>query len=266
MLDTSIKIKTDRFDGPLALLLLLTQKEEMNVRDLNITVITAQYLAYLSKMKELNFDIAGDFLYLASTLLLIKSKACLNEEDTPVLDQEDALGITSQADLINRLEKLEHFQRLGKRLWALPKKGHEIFTKPKVNKKVIINSILTPLELDKLTLSMIDLIKKNRRKFTIIKKDRLSIKDKLLLFKRHLQVGQSLDFNYLINLSEDESISNIVVSFISILELARLKKIKIFQRKNNSTIYIDVLESLENFDVSLANGFMEEPENAPNNV
>ena len=74
MLDTSIKVKTDHFDGPLGLLLLLIQKEEMSIRNLNLTKITQQYLDYLDEMKDLNFDIAGEYLYLASTLIFLKSK------------------------------------------------------------------------------------------------------------------------------------------------------------------------------------------------
>lgn len=77
MLDTTIKVKTDCFDGPLALLLMLIQKEQMSVKELDLTKITKQYLDYLANMKELNFDIAGDYLYLAATLVLLKSKNCV---------------------------------------------------------------------------------------------------------------------------------------------------------------------------------------------
>ena len=72
MLDTTIQVKTDHFDGPLALLLLLIEKEEMNIRELDLTKITKQYLDYLSQMRDLNFDVAGDYLFLAATLLLLK--------------------------------------------------------------------------------------------------------------------------------------------------------------------------------------------------
>ena len=65
----------------IALLLLLIQKEEMRIRDLDLTKITQQYLGYLAKLEELDFNVAGDYLYLASTLILLKSKDCLSEED-----------------------------------------------------------------------------------------------------------------------------------------------------------------------------------------
>ena len=72
MLNTSIQVSLNQFDGPLALLLMLVEREEMDIKKLDVGKITEQYLDYLAKMRELNFDIAGDYLYLASTLLLLK--------------------------------------------------------------------------------------------------------------------------------------------------------------------------------------------------
>ena len=69
MLDTKIQIKTDHFDGPLALLLLLVQKEEMDIQNLSLTKITGQYLSYLNQLEDMDFDVAADYLYLASTLV-----------------------------------------------------------------------------------------------------------------------------------------------------------------------------------------------------
>ena len=114
MLDTSIQVKTDHFDGPLGLLLILVEKEEMNIRELDLTKITKQYLDYLAQMRDLDFDIAGDYLFLASTLLLLKSKVCIAEEELKGLEQEfgvEGLNITSQSELIRRLEQLQLYQK-----------------------------------------------------------------------------------------------------------------------------------------------------------
>ncbi|MCP4914220.1 MAG: segregation/condensation protein A [Oligoflexia bacterium] len=269
MLDTTIQVKTDHFDGPLGLLLLLVQKEEMDIKNLNLTTITQQYLTYLAQMKELNFDVAGDYLYLASTLLLLKSKNAITEEESRRLqDQTDASGelnITSEAELIRRLEELQYFQRMGQVLWDLPKKGHDIFVKPKVNRKAIVDSILTPIELEKLTEAMMDLIIKDKRKYTVLRRDRLSIKEKLQFLKSHLKVGERFDFENLLELNGEPGIDNIVITFISLLELARLKKITVFQNENFGNIYVNVSKSLEDFDIETANGFEEEEgNNTPN--
>ena len=83
MLETTIKVATGHFDGPLSLLLLLVQKEQMDLGKLDLTIITQQYLDYLQIMRDLNFDIAGDYLYLAATLVFLKSQSCLQEEEVP---------------------------------------------------------------------------------------------------------------------------------------------------------------------------------------
>ena len=262
MLDTSIQVKTDQFDGPLGLLLMLIQKEEMDIRDLSLTKITKQYLDYLAQMRELNFDIAGEYLYLAATLLLLKSKTCITEDEAEKLKQHaeasEDLNILSHSDLVSRLEQLHHFQKMGEKIWNLPRRGEHIFVRPKVNRKEIVNSILTPVELDKLTLAMMDLIQKNRRKFQVIRRDRLSIKEKLVFLKDYLDTHQKTTLDDLVESHGEGGTDNIVITFISLLELARLNQISIFQNEEHKTIYIEVLKSLKNFDVNQASGFDDE--------
>jgi segregation and condensation protein A len=265
MAETEILVKIDRFDGPLALLLHLIQKDEMRIQELELTTITSQYLDYLQKMQDLNFDVAGEYLYMAATLLYLKSQTIADEsqEQNTIKVAADELGIeiTTRGDLIKRLEELERFQRLGQRLWALPKKGHEIFVKPKVDRKAIENSILTPIDLQQLTESMMDLIRREKRKYTVIKRDRLSIKEKLIRLKTLLKEGETAEFDNLLN-KEETGIIDKVLTFISLLELARLKKLQVYQNEDSGTIYIEVKESLDNFDVNTADGF--EPEGEAN--
>ena len=271
MLDTSIQVKTDHFDGPLGLLLLLIEKEEMNIRDLDLTKITKQYLDYLAQMRDLDFDIAGDYLFLASALLLLKSKICIAEEEIKDLAAEfgiEGMNITSQSELIRRLEELQLYQKMSKKLWELDKKGHEIFVKPKVDRKAIINSILTPMDLNSLTMTMVDFLFRQRRKYTVVKRDRLSIKEKLQFLKENLKLGEQTTFESLVEQNGKaeegmDSTDNVVITFISLLELARLKRVSVFQNEDRSTIYINVVRSLDDFDVEQANGFEDEAPTAP---
>jgi len=262
MTENEILVKIDRFDGPLALLLHLIQKEEMRIQDLNLTLITRQYLDYLQKMQDLNFDVAGEYLFMAATLLYLKSQTVADESQDQNLIKISAgelgLEIQTRGDLIKRLEELERFQRLGQKLWGLPKKGHEIFVKAKVDRKVIENSILTPIDLQQLTETMMDLIRRDKKKYAVIKRDRLSIKEKLVRLKSMLKLGETTVFDKLLDENETGIIDK-VITFISLLELARLKKLQIFQNEDKGSIYIEVKESLDSFDPESANGF--EPEN-----
>ncbi len=263
MTENEILVKVDRFDGPLALLLHLVQKEEMRIQELELNTITHQYLDYLQKMQDLNFDIAGEYLFMAATLLYLKSQTVADESQDQNLIKftagEMGLEIQTRGDLIKRLEELERFQRLGQRLWSLDKKGHEIFVKPKVDRKAIENSILTPIDLQQLTETMMDLIRREKKKYTVVKRDRLSIKEKLIRLKSLLKQGETTQFDKLLD-ENDVSIIDKVITFISLLELARLKKLEIFQNEDRGNIYIEVKESLESFDPETANGFEPEDE------
>lgn len=262
MLDTSIQVKTDSFDGPLALLLHLIEKEEMDIRRLDLKVITRQYLDYLDKMRELNFDLAGDYLYLAATLILLKSRTAISEEENARLKEQmdsDGLNITSQSELIRRLEELQRFQRLGQKIWKLPRLGQEIFVKPKVDRKAIANSILTPTDIGQLTQAMMDIIQKQKRRYSVMKRDRLTIKEKLIELKKVLSEGERVEFEHLLlQAKEGRSIANIIVTFISVLELARHHRVSLFQNEPGSSIFIDVLKGIAEFDVQLAAGDYEE--------
>jgi segregation and condensation protein A len=261
MTENEILIKVEHFDGPLALLLHLIQKEEMRIQDLDVTTITNQYLEYLQKMQDLNFDVAGEYLFMAASLLYLKSQTIADESQDQnmikITAGEMGLEIQTRGDLIKRLEELERFQRLGQKLWGLPKKGHEIFVHPKIDRKAIENSILTPIDLQQLTESMMDIIRREKKKYTVVKRDRLSIKEKLIRLKTMLKEGETTQFDRLLDENETGIIDK-VITFISLLELARLKKLQIFQNEDKGSIYIEVKESLDSFDPETANGF--EPE------
>ncbi len=263
MTENEILVKVDRFDGPLALLLHLVQREEMRIQELELNTITNQYLEYLQKMQDLNFDLAGEYLFMAATLLYLKSQTVADESQDQNLIKitagEMGLEIQTRGELIKRLEELERFQRLGQRLWGLDKKGHEIFVKAKIDRKAIENSILTPLDLQQLTETMMDLIRREKKKYTIVKRDRISIKEKLIYLKTMLKVGETTQFDKLLDVNETGIIDK-VITFISLLELARLKKLQIFQNEDKGSIYIEVQEDLESFNPEQANGFDPEDE------
>ena len=263
MIETNIQVKLDKFDGPLGLLLHLVQREDMSIRELDINKITNQYLDYLQKLQDVNFDIAGEYLYLAASLLYIKSKSVAEDEEQKIkIENPDNLEITTKTQLIQKLEELAKFQKMGERLMLLPRRDEDIFVKPKVDRKAIQNSILSPMDLASLTEVMVDFIRKEKRKYTVVKRDRLSIKEKLTQLKNNLKTGSQTTMDKLINWEKGKD--EVVITFISLLELARLKKLEIFQNEPDGLIYVDVKESLDSFDVETADGF--EPEGEEDNI
>ncbi len=251
-----IYVHIDQFDGPLALLLYLVQKEEMDIQNLDLTQITGQYLSYINKMKELNFDVAGEYLYLASILIFLKSeKSVDSDEKQRLLDAENELNIESREQLIAKLLELEKYQRISQGLWSLPKQGHEIFSRPKLDKKQHFEVLFKEMDMSQLTNLMLDMMKRQKRKVQVISKERLSIKKKLVSLKELLLKGKKYLFKDLIPEKAESKIQEIVMTFISLLELARLRKIEVFQAEDSKEIYIDVVKSMEDFDVNQADGF-----------
>lgn len=263
MIETNIQVKLDRFDGPLGLLLHLIEREEMNIKELDINKITQQYLDYLKKLQDVNFDIAGEYLYLAASLLFIKSKSITQEEEEKIkLINPDDLEITTKTQLINKLEQLAKFQKLGEKLFSLPKRDEDVFVRPKVDRKAIQNSILTPMDLQSLTGEMVDFLRREKRKYTVVKRDRLSIKEKLTELKANLKIGTKTTMDKLIHWEKGKE--EVVITFISLLELARLQKLDIFQNEQDSLIHVDVIDNLDTFNVETADGF--EPEEEDNEI
>ena len=195
---------------------------------------------------------------MAASLLFIKSQTVTQEEDQKIKIEEGDLEITTKAQLIEKLEELQKFQKLGEKLWTLPRRDEDIFVKPKIDRKAIQNSILTPMSLDSLTEVMVDFLRREKRKYTVVKRDRLSIKEKLTELKNRLEVGAKTTLTQLLNTQENRD--EIVITFISLLELARLNKLDVFQNEHDGDIYVEVINSLDSFDVETADGFDPEDE------
>src|SRR5512137_988423 len=124
--DERCTVRLDMFEGPLDLLLHLIRKNEINVFDIPIALITEQYLQYLKIMKELNLDIAGDYLLMASTLLQIKSKMLL-----PVSTEEEEEGEEDpRAELVRRLLEYQRYKEAATELERRPMKDRDFFVRP----------------------------------------------------------------------------------------------------------------------------------------
>jgi len=122
----SYEIRIENFEGPLDLLLHLIKKNEMDIYNIPIADITAQYVAYIDAMKNLNLDVAGEFLLMAATLLHIKSRLLLPQaqEDEPEEEEEDP-----RAELVRRLLEYQKYKEAAASLDARPLLGREVFAR-----------------------------------------------------------------------------------------------------------------------------------------
>ena len=247
-----ITIRLESFEGPLDLLLYLIQSHELDISSVSIGKITDQYLAYVRLMRELNFDLASEFLVMAATLLHWKSKALLPQD--PSLAANAGLGDElelTQEDLIRQLLEHERFRAAGADLAQLPRLGEDVFSRP--NRKPPIERVWREMNVTDLTLGYQDIVVRARKRTTILQKETVSLTDKIAEFGERLPLGKPTVMTDL--LSANPTRGEVVVTFLASLELARLKKLKVYQNEVYSPIFLELMESLRNFNFDVASAF-----------
>ncbi|MCX5714741.1 MAG: segregation/condensation protein A [Candidatus Omnitrophica bacterium] len=224
----SYKIKLDLFEGPLDLLLYLVKKDHLNIYDIPISQVTEQYLRYLELMRLLDLNIAGEFLVMAATLMEIKSKMLLPAEETP----EDELQEDPRAELIKRLLEYENFKKVAEELKSREVEQGQVFKRPKQEG--------APLDAGKQEVyfeaSLFDLISAfskameevPRQVFYEVIKDEFTVEEKVHQILHLLLVRPSVAISELFSQAKNKI--EIVVNFLAILELIRMKEIVAMQK------------------------------------
>jgi segregation and condensation protein A len=230
----------------------LIQSHELDISKISISQITDQYLAYVLLMQELNFDVASEFLVMAATLVLWKSKALLPQENilNAQAGVEDEGGLT-QEELIRRLLEHQRFQKAGHELGQTSWLGIDVFDRP--GAKVPKEKIWAEMNITRLALAYQDMLVRARRRTQVLRKETVSLAERIVQFGEKLSIGQVTALAQLVG--EQPSRAEWVVSFLASLELSRLKKMKVYQEKTYDPIYVELLESLEGFNSQLATGF-----------
>ncbi len=215
------------FEGPLDLLLDLIRKKKMDISEIPLTEICEPYLEYLDLMKEFNMDIAIEFLDIASTLILIKSKTLLPRIEDDGIDDEDDLD--TEEKLRQKLIEYQKYKTLAEELNQRDLLGRDLFPRPEIEET---NETVEPLIEDLTVYSLIKayydvLRKKSYRKPHEISKEEFPIERKILEIMKILQTGQIQLFPNLC--PRNPTKSEIVIGFMAILELAKLFLLQIHQ-------------------------------------
>jgi segregation and condensation protein A len=223
----SYKIKLELFEGPLDLLLYLVKRDHLNIYDIPIAAVTEQYLSYLELMKCLDLNIAGEFLVMAATLMQIKSKMLLpalesEEQEEEVLDPRD--------ELVKQLLEYERFKEIAQELRQREIKQQDIFKRPKLAEKDLPETSPVYFEasiFDLITAFSQALEETPKDIFYNVIKDEYTIEDKIHSILHLLLLKNSVKLSELF--SQAKTKIEIIVTFLSILELVRLREIKALQ-------------------------------------
>lgn len=215
------------FEGPLDLLLHLVRDQKLDIHDIPIARITEQYLAYLDVMKALNLDLAGEFLVMASTLLYIKSKSLLPRHEDEAMEEEDPEVL--RQELSRRLVEYERFKEAAARLGERPVLGRDVFVRDFLAEEIPEGEIVIT------ELSMADLITAFKEVLARIPSetahevfvDRITIADAISFLLERLKEQGTIRFDALVE--QCKTRNEVISFFLGILELVRLKTVRLYQ-------------------------------------
>jgi segregation and condensation protein A len=224
------RVKLDSFEGPLDLLLHLIRKSEVNIYDIPIALITEQYLGYIKLMEEMNLDVAGEFLVMAATLIHIKSRTLLPRPD-PAQDDTDPEEDPREA-LVRRLLEHEKYKAAADMLHDRETLRGAQFGRPDASVAAAAGEAFEPeLEVDLFSLLAAFrgvLERASRRPPMVLPPDQISIEDRIRQLLARLSETEACGFEEMF-LDGDGSRSFLIVTFLALLEMIRLKLIRTTQ-------------------------------------
>jgi segregation and condensation protein A len=223
------KVKLDTFEGPLDLLLHLIRKNEVSVYDIPIALITEQYLSYIELMQELNLDVAGEFLVMASTLIHIKSRTLLPRPDPAQDDQPEE---DPREALVRRLLEHQKYKAAAEMLHERETVRSAQFTRPDARVAEAAGDEYEPeLEVDLFSLVAAFrgvLERASRRPRMVLPPEQISIEDRIQQLLGRLSETDACGFEQLFE-DGDGSRPFMIVTFLALLEMIRLKLVRVFQ-------------------------------------
>jgi segregation and condensation protein A len=220
-------VKLSNFEGPLDLLIHLIKKNEVNVYDIPIKLITAQYLAYIELMRELDLDVAGDFLVMAATLIHIKSRTLLPRPDPSQEDPEE----DPRDALVRRLLEHQRFKAAAELLHERETLREAQWMRPDARVAGIAGEPEEPeLEVDLFSLlaAFRDVLERAKRRPQVaLPPEQVSIEARIQELLTKLSETQACGFEDLF--LDQSSRADLIVTFLALLEMVRLRLIRFFQ-------------------------------------
>ncbi|MCP4448891.1 MAG: segregation/condensation protein A [Myxococcales bacterium] len=239
-------VELDVFEGPLDLLLHLVKKHELDIIDIPISFVTEKYLEYLDLMKSMDLDVAGEYLLMAATLAYIKSRELLPPTEAQIEADEAEAEEGEEADprqeLIRRLLEYQKYKEAGEMLGARPVVGRNIWTRGAPQDEVLADAVdtesmapLAPFPVTKLLDALDRLLSKAKISVSHnVAVDRLSVSQCINVLSDRLEtegrISLSSCFTFLHTpMSESEARHEVVVTFLSILEMGKVGLIRVTQ-------------------------------------
>lgn len=228
----ALEVFLEAFEGPLDLLLYLIRRQNLDILDIPLAEITRQYVEYIEMMKELQLDLAGEYLLMAAMLAEIKSRMLLprNEEDEE--DEEDP-----RAELVRRLQEYERYKRAAENIAALPRMERDLRQAQAevTERKVEINP--PDLTMKEMLLAFKDVLARAEMFARLhVQREPLSVRQRMSEILLKLGDDQFVDFKDMFDPREGRM--GVVVTFIALLELLKESVIELVQAEPFSPLHV----------------------------
>jgi len=234
---TAYKIQIPMYEGPLDLLLDLIKQQKMNIHDIQISQITAQYLDYLHKLEELDVDVSAEFIYMAATLIYIKSKMLLPPDP---LASEEEQAADPRAELVQRLVEHEKFKNAAQLLYQKQQIEENVWSKPD---KSLYNDEGTEGEL---VVSLVDLVKvfqqvlERRKEVSRIelRHEQFTVAQMIAALRTQIIASADNSVNLIQFFEACPSRHAMIVAFLAVLEMVKLQAVALAQEKQFGDILV----------------------------
>jgi segregation and condensation protein A len=234
---TPYKINIPMYEGPLDLLLDLIRQQKMSIHDIRISEITAQYLDYLHKLEELDVDVSAEFIYMAATLIYIKSKMLLPPD--PLASEEEQAG-DPRAELVQRLVEHEKFKNAAQLLYQKQQIEENVWSKPD---KSLYNDEGTEGEL---VVSLVDLVKvfqqvlerKKEVSRIELRHEEFTVAQMIAALRAQILASAENSVNLIQFFEACPSRHAMIVAFLAVLEMVKLQAVALVQEKQFGDILV----------------------------
>ena len=255
-----LHVDTPNYDGPLDLLVHLIHKHSIDIFDIPISFITQKYLEEIEYLKELNLDIAGEFILMAATLAQIKSMMLLPKQEKQDLEAEEE---DPRAELVKKILQYKIYKEAAGELSNFSQINKDFFTRKNFlyeenlykNNQEEINAPLAKIEIFSLVENLAILLNKSSSEVVhTISRDRISISARIHELMDFCYVRSTFSFYESLKFFEAYDKIDIIVTFLAILEMCKLRLFKIEQADNHNLHITIVKENFyQNHDNILAN-------------
>lgn len=251
---TAIQYKLDNFEGPLDLLLHLIDKAEVDIYNIPISEITNQYMEYLGSMKVLDLEPTSEFLVMAATLLSIKSKMLLPKPpQIDIFDEEE--GVDPREELVQKLIEYRKYKSIAEHLRDKELARSLIYTREPEDLSPFVPEIkenpLQGIHMSDIVFAFQKILSRSVRRNTVntIRRDEISVKDRIHEVLNTLKAnGGKLLFSKIF--SNEWTREEVVVTFLALLELMKLKQVSCYQHSLFDDIVIHYKDEGEPYEIS----------------